>query len=376
MFRVSGAFVALASLASIVGAQDLVFTPAADAAVREDQQDANLATSDLLVQRDDYSAGSRWKRAFLRFDVLGLGALAPQALTLELYEGDGSAGDAHFEVRAVDTSWSETGLTWRNQPPTAGRRLGVYSGPKLGEGALVRIPLDPSWIRADGSYALALVELRSGGTNQSAFQSREDGSRAPRLVVGTAALPVLAGFTSREHEGPVPFSPELVNCAPLDAEAYLWDFGDGSSSSERTPTHTWTTPGRYSVSLTVWRGGASSTCVRPGIFLAHPADRARGSALGWSKISATSGGSTPPLRPEDMFGRSVAGIGDVDGDGIGDLAVGAIGEDKGGYNTGAVWILFLDASAAVRAHVKITEGLSGFPVDLEPEDGFGRKVTG
>lgn len=376
MNRLPGAFVALTLLASLSAAQSLVFTPASDAAVREDQQDGNHATTDLFVQRDDYSAGSRWKRSFLRFDVAGLGALAPTALTLELYEGDGSAGDAHFEVRAVDTTWNETTLTWRNQPPTGGRRLGVYSGPRLAEGQLVRIPLDPSWIRTDGSYALALVELRSGGTNQSTFQSREDGTRAPRLVFGTQALPTLSGFTSREHEGPVPFTPELVNCAPLDCEAYLWDFGDGTTSSERTPQHTWTTPGRYSVSLTTWRGGASATCVRPGMFLAHPADTVTGSVVAWSKLSATSGGTTPPLRPEDMFGRSVAGLGDVDGDGLGDLAVGAIGEDKGGYNTGAVWILFLDADARVKSHVKITEGLSGFPVDLEPEDGFGRKVTG
>ena len=157
MIRASGALVALSLLACLAGAQDLVFTPAADAAVREDQQDANLATGDLLVQRDDYSAGSRWKRAFLRFDVGGLGTSTPAALTLELFEGDGSAGDAHFEVRAVDPGWSETGLTWRKQPATAGRRLGVYSGPKLGEGQLVRIPLDPAWIRVDGSYGLVPV---------------------------------------------------------------------------------------------------------------------------------------------------------------------------------------------------------------------------
>ena len=46
------------------------------------------------------------------------------------------------------------------------------------------------------------------------------------------------------------------------------------------------------------------------------------------------------LSPEDNFGSSVAGIGDLNGDGIVDLAVGAPGDDDGGRDIGAVWILF------------------------------------
>ena len=32
---------------------------------------------------------------------------------------------------------------------------------------------------------------------------------------------------------------------------YLWDFGDGANSEEQNPTHTYTCPGNYTVSLTV-----------------------------------------------------------------------------------------------------------------------------
>ncbi len=35
-------------------------------------------------------------------------------------------------------------------------------------------------------------------------------------------------------------------------------------------------------------------------------------------------------------------MGDLDGDGVGDLAVGAHGDDDGGPLRGAVWMLFLD----------------------------------
>lgn len=34
--------------------------------------------------------------------------------------------------------------------------------------------------------------------------------------------------------------------------AWLWDFGDGSTSTEQNPTHTYTSNGKYSVTLTVW----------------------------------------------------------------------------------------------------------------------------
>ncbi|MCP3937739.1 MAG: hypothetical protein GY708_20500, partial [Actinomycetia bacterium] len=48
------------------------------------------------------------------------------------------------------------------------------------------------------------------------------------------------------------------------------------------------------------------------------------------KISSTSGGLTGPLDNSDYFGPSVGGIGDLDGDGIADIAVGAFGDDDGG----------------------------------------------
>ncbi len=35
-------------------------------------------------------------------------------------------------------------------------------------------------------------------------------------------------------------------------------------------------------------------------------------------------------------------LGDLDGDGVSDLAVGAFADDDGGLNRGAVWVLFLD----------------------------------
>ena len=48
--------------------------------------------------------------------------------------------------------------------------------------------------------------------------------------------------------------------------------------------------------------------------------------------------------PEDRFGISVSGAGDVNGDGFDDLIVGAIGDDDNGYDAGAAYVYLGSAS--------------------------------
>lgn len=61
----------------------------------------------------------------------------------------------------------------------------------------------------------------------------------------------------------------------------------------------------------------------------------------FQKISYNSGGSGLPLDANDLFGNSVANIGDYNGDGKTDIAVGAAFDDDGGSDKGAVYILNL-----------------------------------
>jgi hypothetical protein len=58
------------------------------------------------------------------------------------------------------------------------------------------------------------------------------------------------------------------------------------------------------------------------------------------KIDAHEGGFTGELAIADFFGQSIAALGDLDGDGIGDVVTGAIGDDDGGPDKGAVWFLY------------------------------------
>jgi hypothetical protein len=93
------------------------------------------------------------------------------------------------------------------------------------------------------------------------------------------------------------------------------------------------------------------------------------------KIADGSGGFKGSLNDGDHFGDAVSTLGDLDGDGIPDLAVGAPGDDDGGTDRGAVWILFMDRDGRVRSEQKIADGSGNFKGDLNDNDGFGSAVA-
>ncbi len=82
----------------------------------------------------------------------------------------------------------------------------------------------------------------------------------------------------------------------------------------------------------------------------------------------------PILATADLFGSSIAALGDLDGDGIGDVAVGAAGDDTGGADRGAVYVLFLNADGTVKSSVKIDDGTANAPT-LADGDAFGSALS-
>jgi hypothetical protein len=74
-----------------------------------------------------------------------------------------------------------------------------------------------------------------------------------------------------------------------------------------------------------------------------------------------------PLRPrngyDSGFGRALARPGDIDGDGIEDLIVGAPWENRSGHHNGAMWVLFLDSVGQVKALREIRGQPGGVPAN-------------
>jgi PKD repeat protein len=72
-------------------------------------------------------------------------------------------------------------------------------------------------------------------------------------------VPLVANFTANVTEGEAPLAVRFTDQSTGNVTAWAWDFGDGNSSTEQNPTHTYMAPGIYTVTLTVTRAGASDT---------------------------------------------------------------------------------------------------------------------
>ena len=83
----------------------------------------------------------------------------------------------------------------------------------------------------------------------------------------------------------------------------------------------------------------------------------------------------PTLTNTDLFGHSVENLGDLNGDGVNDLAVGAVNDDEGeGNNRGAVHIMFMKSDGSVKSAVEINDSTENGP-DLSANDKFGSSIA-
>lgn len=98
--------------------------------------------------------------------------------------------------------------------------------------------------------SLVLLVSCSGG---------DDGPGASGNPANTA---LAADFGAGELSGTRPFSVQFSDATSGEVTAWLWDFGDGTTSTERNPAHNYVNAGLYDVSLSVTGPLGSSTKVR------------------------------------------------------------------------------------------------------------------
>jgi hypothetical protein len=105
-----------------------------------------------------------------------------------------------------------------------------------GRGSIADLKLQP-----DGLYFTDLY-----------LDDGDGGATAPGGTVWRIRHVGEAAFTASAIAGPGPLTVSFADTSTLaGAAAWRWDFGDGATSTERGPTHTFAQPGRYAVSLTV-----------------------------------------------------------------------------------------------------------------------------
>jgi len=87
-----------------------------------------------------------------------------------------------------------------------------------------------------------------------------------KVSFNSASLPPIAKSSANQTSGTVPFTVNFSSNGSSDPNnnplTYAWNFGDGITSSLANPSHTYTTAGVYSVTLSV-SNGTSSTAASP-----------------------------------------------------------------------------------------------------------------
>jgi PKD repeat protein len=93
---------------------------------------------------------------------------------------------------------------------------------------------------ASGTYTVALIATNTNGCSDTA-------NYINYINIGASLVP---SFTITDTGGCAPF-PVTFNCTVANATSWQWNFGDGNSSIQQTPSHTYSAPGNYSISLSV-----------------------------------------------------------------------------------------------------------------------------
>jgi PKD repeat protein len=76
------------------------------------------------------------------------------------------------------------------------------------------------------------------------------------LQIKVPAQPPVAAFTADRTSGEAPLTVTFTNLS-TDATSYVWAFGDGGTSTEEDPIHTFESPGTYTVQLTATGEGGT-----------------------------------------------------------------------------------------------------------------------
>ena len=103
-----------------------------------------------------------------------------------------------------------------------------------------------------GTYTVALTVTNSAGTNTATKSS---------YISVKAPIPV-AAFSASPTSGNTPLSVVFSDKSTGSLTSWKWTFGDGTSSTTRNPTHTYTTAGSYTVVLTAANAAGSNTATQ------------------------------------------------------------------------------------------------------------------
>jgi gliding motility-associated-like protein len=129
---------------------------------------------------------------------------------------------------------------------------GLTSSWNFGDGNSSNIPSPGHAYLLTGTYPINLIVTDSAGCQDTAMQTMQ------------VANPIAAFSVSDSVRSCPPLLVNFTNNSIGNIASYAWDFGDGNSSQLNNPSHVYTTPGNYDVTLIVTTpSGCTDTLLFP-----------------------------------------------------------------------------------------------------------------
>ncbi|AGB02802.1 PKD domain-containing protein [Methanoregula formicica] len=103
-------------------------------------------------------------------------------------------------------------------------------------------------VRPDGSPSI--------GSDGTLYITSYSGSR------GLYAFTGVVDFSASPINGSAPLSIKFIGSSPLAVTTWHWDFGDGMTSDEQNPEHSYANPGSYTVKLTITHASGTNYAIK------------------------------------------------------------------------------------------------------------------
>ncbi len=101
-----------------------------------------------------------------------------------------------------------------------------------------------------GKYTISLTATNKAGSNTA--------TKSSYIVVSILKAPV-ASFSASPTSGKAPLKVQFTDKSTNGPTSWKWSFGDGTYSTSKSPSHTYSKAGKYSVSLTAKNAKGSNT---------------------------------------------------------------------------------------------------------------------
>jgi PKD repeat protein len=125
---------------------------------------------------------------------------------------------------------------------------------KPGSGSWTRFSTaqNPSFtFTAPGTCSIRLTATNTGGSDTS--------TKTDYITVASAIIPPVARFTQDNFIGRSPLTVHFTDHSRNNPTSYFWQFGDGSTSRDRDPVHTYSRTGFYVIREQVSNAAGSDT---------------------------------------------------------------------------------------------------------------------